>query len=188
MCASYRLGVCLLIVDRIAHSKSRNAPDRVQKLAENLLLGRLYASCRKDFEPYSRVVCERELDYITLNVMKVSFSLSSKNTRPLGAAPPLPKPAAFSPLDDEDAQDIVPVASSSKDTLMLASSKAAQKRMEQEMKIDATVYEYDEVWDRMQEVKQRQKEVKEVEAKQRKVSAYYFVFDQAFSCSISPNI
>lgn len=111
--------------------------------------------------------------------MKVSFSLSNKNTKPLGAAPPLAKPAAFSSLDDEDTQDAAPVASSSKDAHVnkslssrnVASSKAAQRRLEQEMKMDATVYQYDEVWDRMQEVKQRQKEAKEVDAKQRKVGA-----------------
>ena len=42
--------------------------------------------------------------------------------------------------------------------------------MEEEKKVDATVFEYDEVWDKMQEAKQRQKEAKEVEAKERKVS------------------
>ena len=117
--------------------------------------------------------------------MKVSFSLSNKNTKPLGVAPPLAKPAAFSSLDDEDTRDVVPVASSSKNALVnkthladkVASSKATQKRMEQEMKIDATVYEYDEIWDRMQEVKQRQKEAKEADGKQRKVGVYCFVFD-----------
>lgn len=127
--------------------------------------------------------------------MKVSFSLSNKNTKPLGVAPPLAKPAAFSSLDDEDTRDVVPIASSSKDAVVnktlladnVASSKAARKRMEQEMKIDASVYEYDEVWDRMQEVKQRQKEVKEADGKQRKVGACYFVFGWAFSCSVSPN-
>jgi hypothetical protein len=51
MCTPYRLGVCLLIVDRIAHPKWWNAPDRVQKLAESFLLGRFYAFYRKDFEP-----------------------------------------------------------------------------------------------------------------------------------------
>ncbi|KAG6376177.1 coiled-coil domain-containing protein 55-domain containing protein [Boletus reticuloceps] len=80
-------------------------------------------------------------------------------------------------LDDEDTQDVVHVAPSSKDahvnkTLLagnMASSKATQKRMEQEVKIDATVYQYDEVWDRMQEAKERQKVAKESDAKQRKV-------------------
>lgn len=114
--------------------------------------------------------------------MKLSFSLANKNTKPLGTAPPLTKPAAFASLDDED---VVPVASSSKDahankTLLaakVASSKATQKRMEQEMRVDSTVYQYDEVWDRMQEVKQRQKEAKEVDAKQRKVSAHHLVIE-----------
>ena len=189
MCTSYRLGVCLLIADRIAYSKWWNAPDRVQRLAESFLRGRFYAFCRKDFEPCLkgrvRVLADQGLDYITRIDMKVSFSLSNKNTKPLGVAPPLAKPAAFSSLDDEDTRDVVPVASSSKNALVnkthladkVASSKATQKRMEQEMKIDATVYEYDEVWDRMQEVKQRQKEAKEADGKQRKVGVYCFVFD-----------
>nr|GAT58661.1 predicted protein [Mycena chlorophos] len=40
--------------------------------------------------------------------------------------------------------------------------------MDAEKKVDATVYEYDEVWDKMQEAKARQKEAKEVEAQDRK--------------------
>ena len=117
--------------------------------------------------------------------MKVSFSLSNKNAKSLGAAPPLAKPAVFSPFDHEDSQDVVPVASGSKDTAVnktllahnVASSKVAQKCIEREMKVDATVYQYDEVWDRMQEVKQRQKEAKEADGKQRKVGLHSFVFD-----------
>lgn len=186
---SYRLGVCLLIFDHIARSKSRSVLDRIHKLAESFPLGRLCAFCQKDFEPCQLVLVEQELDYITYIVMKVSFSLSNKNTKPLGAAPPLAKPAAFSSLDDED----VPVASSSKDahanksllSLSVASSQAAQKRTERDMKTDNTVYQYDEVWDRMQEVKQRQKEAKEADATQRKVGAYHIVLDHAFSCSVS---
>lgn len=124
--------------------------------------------------------------------MKVSFSLSNKNTKPLGAAPPLTKPAAFGSLDDEETRDVVPIASTSKDTHAnksllagsLASSRAAQKRMEQEMKVDATVYQYDEVWDRIQEVKQRQKEAKEADTKQRKVGviALYLVERSHVAC------
>ena len=45
-----------------------------------------------------------------------------------------------------------------------------KKKIEAEMKVDETVYEYDEVWDKMQEAKLRQKEKKEVESKERKVS------------------
>ncbi|KAF9246490.1 coiled-coil domain-containing protein 55-domain containing protein [Melanogaster broomeanus] len=108
--------------------------------------------------------------------MKLSFSLANKNAKPVGAAPPLKKPAAFSSLDDDDPIDASPTASSSRDVAankkLLAhnveSSKAVRKRMEQEMKVDDTVYQYDEIWERMQEVKQRQKLSKEVDAKQRK--------------------
>ncbi|EKM55588.1 uncharacterized protein PHACADRAFT_256315 [Phanerochaete carnosa HHB-10118-sp] len=47
-------------------------------------------------------------------------------------------------------------------------SKATKRKLEEEKKVDATVFEYDEVWDKMQEAKLRQKEVKEVETKERK--------------------
>ncbi|KAK7019351.1 nuclear speckle splicing regulatory protein 1 [Favolaschia claudopus] len=47
-------------------------------------------------------------------------------------------------------------------------SRTTQKRMQAEKNVDATVYEYDEVWDKMQESKLRQKEAKESEAKDRK--------------------
>ncbi|KAJ7111590.1 coiled-coil domain-containing protein 55-domain containing protein [Mycena crocata] len=40
--------------------------------------------------------------------------------------------------------------------------------MEAEKRVDQTVYEYDEVWDKMQESKQRQKEAKEAQSKDRK--------------------
>ncbi|KAG2078283.1 hypothetical protein BDR04DRAFT_1131995 [Suillus decipiens] len=108
--------------------------------------------------------------------MKLSFSLS-KTAKPIGAAPPLTKPAAFASLgDDDDTVDAAPTLSDNKSATankkLLAqnveSSKAARKRMEQEMKVDATVYQYDEVWDRMQEVKLKQKEAKEVDSKRRK--------------------
>lgn len=115
--------------------------------------------------------------------MKLSFSFSNKNA---GAAPPLAKSIAFSSLEDEG-EDLAPVASCSKDAPVnkirlahnVASSIAAQKRMEQEMEVDATVYQYDEVWDRMQEVKQRQKEAKETDAKQRKVSLPSALFERS---------
>ncbi|KAG1875235.1 coiled-coil domain-containing protein 55-domain containing protein, partial [Suillus tomentosus] len=107
--------------------------------------------------------------------MKLSFSLP-KTAKPVGAAPPLKKPAAFASLGDDDPVDAAPTLSDNKGAAankkLLAqnveSSKAARKRMEQEMKVDATVYQYDEVWDRMQEVKLKQKEAKEVDSKQRK--------------------
>ena len=45
-----------------------------------------------------------------------------------------------------------------------------KKKLEEEKKVDSTVFEYDEVWDKMQEAKLRQKEAKEADAKERKVS------------------
>ncbi|KAH7914691.1 coiled-coil domain-containing protein 55-domain containing protein [Hygrophoropsis aurantiaca] len=108
--------------------------------------------------------------------MKLSFSLGNKNTKPVGAAPPLKPPTVFSSFDDDEPVDAAPTLSGNKiatvNKQLLAknveSSKAARKRMEQEMTVDSTVYQYDEVWDKMQEVKSRQKEAKEVDAKQRK--------------------
>jgi coiled-coil domain-containing protein 55 len=108
--------------------------------------------------------------------MKLSFSLP-KTAKPVGAAPPLKKPAAFASLGDDEPVDAAPTLSDNKGAAankkLLAqnveSSKAARKRMEEEMKVDATVYQYDEVWDRMQEVKLKQKEAKEVDSKRRKV-------------------
>ncbi|EIW59975.1 uncharacterized protein TRAVEDRAFT_119601 [Trametes versicolor FP-101664 SS1] len=47
-------------------------------------------------------------------------------------------------------------------------SKAAKKRLEQEKRVDSTVFQYDEVWDKMQEAKVKQKEAKEVDSKERK--------------------
>ncbi|KAG2368611.1 coiled-coil domain-containing protein 55-domain containing protein [Suillus spraguei] len=108
--------------------------------------------------------------------MKLSFSLP-KTAKPVGAAPPLKKSAAFASLgDDDDPIDAAPTLSDNKSATAnkkllaqnIESSKAARKRMEQEMKVDATVYQYDEVWDRIQEVKLKQKEAKEVDSKRRK--------------------
>ncbi|THH16354.1 hypothetical protein EW146_g4270 [Bondarzewia mesenterica] len=112
--------------------------------------------------------------------MKLSFSLASNKPRqkPVGTAPSLKRPAAFASLDDEAAEDTTPTTSNgSRGTAnqrLIAQnvelSKAARKRMEAEQKIDSTVFEYDEVWENMQEAKLRQKEAKEQESLERKVS------------------
>jgi len=49
------------------------------------------------------------------------------------------------------------------------SSKAMQKRIAAEKQVDTTVYQYDEVWDKMKEAKQRQQLAKEADAAARKV-------------------
>lgn len=111
---------------------------------------------------------------------KLSFSLAnSKNkAKPVGTAPPLKRPAAFASLDDETTEDAAPTASSSStrgstNQRLIAQnvemSKTAKKRMEAEKKVDETVYQYDEVWENIQESRLRQKEAKEVESKERKV-------------------
>ncbi|GLB34925.1 putative coiled-coil domain-containing protein 55 (DUF2040) [Lyophyllum shimeji] len=107
--------------------------------------------------------------------MKLSFSLSKPKQAP--AEPPsLKRPAAFA-LGEDEPIDAAPTSAAAERTApankqLLAqnveTSKAMKKRMEAEMKVDATVYEYDEVWDRMQEAKLRQKEAKERDALERK--------------------
>ncbi|KAJ6596925.1 coiled-coil domain-containing protein 55-domain containing protein [Mycena vulgaris] len=109
--------------------------------------------------------------------MKLSFSLATKAKAAPAAPPPsLKRPAAFA-LDDDEPIDAAPTSSSNdKGTAankkLLAqnvqSSRTMQKRMEAEKRVDQTVYEYDEVWDKMQESKQRQKEAKELASKDRK--------------------
>jgi coiled-coil domain-containing protein 55 len=106
--------------------------------------------------------------------MKLSFSLKAK---PVGAAPPLKPAAPFASLDD-DTVDAAPTASSSSRTEVnkrlavqssSATSKATRKRLEEEKKVDQTVFEYDEVYDLMKQAEQRSKEKRDVEAQERKV-------------------
>ncbi|KAJ3559115.1 hypothetical protein NM688_g542 [Phlebia brevispora] len=110
--------------------------------------------------------------------MKVSFSLANAKTKaakPVGEAPTLKKPVVFASLEDDEPIDATHAAGPSKPAVNkqlvaqnVEMSKAMKKRMEEEKKVDATVFEYDEVWDKMQEAKQRQKEQKEIDTKERK--------------------
>ena len=108
--------------------------------------------------------------------MKLSFALPTAKPT-VGAAPPLKRPVAFSSIDDDDPVDAAstlgPDNTTAPNKKLLARnvefSKATIKRMEAEKKVDQTVYEYDEVWDKMQEVKVRQKEAKEAKDRERKV-------------------
>jgi hypothetical protein len=110
--------------------------------------------------------------------MKLSISLTNKTaTKSVGDAPSLKRPAAFGTLEDDttgddELQSIPNVGTGHGDLVArnIQLSKAAKKRMEKEQQIDATVYQYDEVWDSMQDAKARQKEIKERESKERKVS------------------
>ncbi|KAJ7046812.1 coiled-coil domain-containing protein 55-domain containing protein [Mycena alexandri] len=109
--------------------------------------------------------------------MKLSFSLAKPKAAPAPPPPSLKRPAAFALGEDDEPIDAAPTSSAAdKGTAankkLLAqnvhSSRTMQKRMEAEKRVDQTVYEYDEVWDKMQESKQRQKEAKEVESKDRR--------------------
>lgn len=107
--------------------------------------------------------------------MKLSFSINKP--KPALPAPSLKRPAVFGLGEDDEPIDAAPTSSSDRGTAankkLLAqnveASNAMRKRMDAEKKVDATVFEYDEIWDKMQEAKQRQKEAKEVDAKERKV-------------------
>ncbi|KAF5391252.1 hypothetical protein D9757_001866 [Collybiopsis confluens] len=106
---------------------------------------------------------------------KLSFSLNKP--KPAAPAPSHKQPLAFAAFDDDQPVDAAPTASSSRENVaankrMLAqnvlTSKKLKQQMEAEKKVDASVYEYDEVWDKMQMAKLQQKEAKEVESKERK--------------------
>ncbi|KZS99225.1 hypothetical protein SISNIDRAFT_16516 [Sistotremastrum niveocremeum HHB9708] len=106
---------------------------------------------------------------------KLSFSLAPKSKPPIGTAPPLQAPPVFSALDDEDGNDAPTTSKAGRHVGTLPrvpqsslESRAQRKRMSEEKKVDQTVYQYDEVWDRMQEAKLKTKEAKEIESKERK--------------------
>ncbi|KAJ3829020.1 coiled-coil domain-containing protein 55-domain containing protein, partial [Lentinula raphanica] len=108
---------------------------------------------------------------------KLSFSLNKPKTAAPVNPPSLKQPAGFAAFDDDEPVNAAPIASSSKETVsankkLLAqnvlTSKKLKKQMEEEKKVDATVYEYDEVWDKMQMAKLQQKEAKEADPQRKK--------------------
>jgi len=106
------------------------------------------------------------------------FSFSLPKAKAAAPSPP-PKPAvAFSALDD-DTLDAAPTSSADNKSVQVnkrlavqtssSISRATKRKLEEERKVDKTVFEYDEVYDRMKEAEQRAKERREVEAQERKV-------------------
>jgi coiled-coil domain-containing protein 55 len=119
--------------------------------------------------------------------MKLSISLAGAKPKaaPAGSAPPLTKPAAFGALEDDASADAdaAPTLGSSRPNVaahkaLLAQnagvSRTLRKRMDAERRVDETVYEYDEVYDKMQEAKERQKAAKDSESAERKVCRILF--------------
>jgi coiled-coil domain-containing protein 55 len=107
--------------------------------------------------------------------MKLSFSLKAKAAPPpVGAAPSLRAPAAFG-ADDDDTRDAAPgiarADGAASQTLRAQASRAQRKRMDAERRVDASVFEYDEVYDAMQAAKNTQAAAKAVDAQERKVRA-----------------
>ena len=111
--------------------------------------------------------------------MKVSFSLSKKPETPSPfqlKKPPIPtqKPSLFN-ADDDDEDSLTPDSKANKknrigiQTVSAETSKAQKKRELAEMTVDSTVYQYDEIWDKMQVAKQKVKEAKMAESKEHKV-------------------
>lgn len=133
---------------------------------------------------------------LLLSVMsKLSFSLNkSKPAAP--AAPSFKQPAAFAAFDDDEPTDAAPTASSSRADVSankkllaqnVVTSKKLKKQMEQEKKVDATVYEYDEVWDKMQQAKLQAKEAKEAESKDKNVCICIITIEIILTIGFSPN-
>ncbi|KAJ7582673.1 coiled-coil domain-containing protein 55-domain containing protein [Mycena floridula] len=107
--------------------------------------------------------------------MSIKFSLNKP--KPATPAPSLKRPTAFASVDDDEPIDAAPTASSADKNVAankkllaqnVGSSNSMKKRMEAEMKVDPTVYEYDSVWDNIEQSRQRQKEAKEIDSRERK--------------------
>ena len=128
--------------------------------------------------------------------VKLSFSLgkpgpkASTSTSPFGAPQPKSKPTtsttpkAFSFGDDDDDDESSsalppslagPSRVTPKNNALIKQNaslgRQAKKIQEEAKKVDQTVFEYDEVWDGMQNARQQAKQVKDEEAAERKVSA-----------------
>jgi coiled-coil domain-containing protein 55 len=106
--------------------------------------------------------------------MKLSFSLKGKA---VGTAPSLKPATPFASLEDDIALDTAPTALTGRAEAQKhlvaqsssATSRATRKKLEEEKKLDKTIFEYDEVYDVMEQAKQRSKEKRDIEAQERKV-------------------
>jgi hypothetical protein len=107
---------------------------------------------------------------------KLSFSLAKpkKDVQPVGTAPPLTRVA----LDDENESTVLFGGSGSgsgrekNDMTNMAAkavSRKAQRKMDAELKVDSTVFQYDEVWDGMKLAEAKSKAQKEDNPEARKV-------------------
>ena len=106
--------------------------------------------------------------------MKLSFSLAAKAKPSVGEAPSLQKPAAFGSFDDDEA---APTASSSKKGAAPVATSSWRPARRKEPKIDASVMQYDEVYDDMKDAEIRAKEASHGQSKDKKVGLTSEAFD-----------
>ncbi|KAL5635420.1 hypothetical protein ACGC1H_004271 [Rhizoctonia solani] len=115
---------------------------------------------------------------------KLSFSLAKpkKEAQPVGIAPPLARVA----LDDDNESDVLagPAASARKKNDMTnlaaqAVSRKAQRKMDAELKVDSTVFQYDEVWEGMKIAEAKVKAQKEDNPEARKPKYMKNLLDSA---------
>ncbi|EJU05491.1 hypothetical protein DACRYDRAFT_45666 [Dacryopinax primogenitus] len=113
-----------------------------------------------------------------MSAPKLSFSLGSKAKATVGASPPLKRTAAVAfGNDEQDAVDAAPTAraSGSKTSVnkqlmaqSVAMSKKVKQRQDEAKRVDATVFMYDEVYDKMQHAKKAAETKREEESQERK--------------------
>ncbi|CAE6420985.1 unnamed protein product [Rhizoctonia solani] len=120
---------------------------------------------------------------------KLSFSLAKpkKDVQPVGTAPPLTRVA----LDDDNESSVLSGGGSgggggsgrkkSDMTNMAAQavSRKAQRKMDAELKVDSTVFQYDEVWDGMKLAEAKSKAQKEDNPEARKPKYMKNLLDSA---------
>lgn len=109
-------------------------------------------------------------------------TISFSKSRTTSTSTPKPKPAlSLGDDDDEEDKDTFAVPSSSKASKAKAAaaplpvnlpiSRLAKRKQEEAQKVDASVYEYDEVYDKMKEGARLASEKRKQEAKEDSVSS-----------------
>jgi len=115
---------------------------------------------------------------------KLSFSFKAK---PKPKATPVipPQRPAFTALDDDQVEEDTTVPNPGRPGVVKPKSlvptqaiitKAMKREMEEQKKVDATVYQYDEVYDRLKEADRLAQLAKEEEAKIRQVYCHLSLY------------
>jgi coiled-coil domain-containing protein 55 len=108
---------------------------------------------------------------------KLSFSFKAK-PKPKATTGIPPQSSAFAALDDDPVEEDFGSSKSSRPGItkpkslvptQVVMTKAMKREMEEQKKVDATVYQYDEVYDRLKEADRQAELAREEEAKIRQV-------------------